>query len=128
MKPQIIITPGGEELVVLPKADFEALVAASESLGEDDADAAVFDARMADLQAGRDQRLPVPVSAALLRGESLLKALRNWRDVTQVELSFRTGLTQGYISDLEAGHRKGTRETLSQLAEALGVDAAWLNE
>ncbi len=128
MKPQIIITPGGEELVVLPKADFEALVAASESLGEDDADAAVFDARMADLQAGRDQRLPVPVSAALLRGESLLKALRNWRDVTQVELSFRTGLTQGYISDLEAGRRKGTRETLSQLAAALGVDAAWLTE
>jgi len=128
MKPQIIITPGGEELVVLPKADFDALVAASESLDEDDADAAVFDARMADLKAGRDQRLPVPVSAALLRGESLLQALRHWRAVPRMELSFRTGVTQGSISDLDAGRREGTRETLSQLAKALGVDGAWLTE
>lgn len=81
---------------------------------------------MAELAAGHDARLPPEVSAAMLRGESLLKALRNWRDVTQMQLSFKTGLGQGYISDLEAGRRKGTKETLALIAKELDVDENWL--
>src|SRR5882672_10199930 len=85
--PQIIRTPGGEELVVLPRA----------------------------------------VSAAILRGESRLKAIRNWRGETQLHLNFITGIGQGYLSDLESGRRTGTPETIAKLAQALNVPVEWLS-
>lgn len=126
MDPQIIKAPNGEELVVLTRAEYDALIAAAEPYDEDADDAAIFDERMAELAAGHDARLPPEVSAAMLRGDSLLKALRNWRDITQMYLSHKTGLGQGYISDLEAGRRKGSKETLAQIAKALNVEESWL--
>ncbi|WP_244613059.1 helix-turn-helix transcriptional regulator [Methylosinus sp. Ce-a6] len=93
---------------------------------EDAADVVIYDEREAELAAGHDARLPPEVGAALLRGDSLLEALRNWRDMTQQQLARLTNLGQGYISDLESGRRKGTPETLALIAEALRVDPAWL--
>jgi hypothetical protein len=123
--PQIIKTPSGEELVVLPRAEYEALVAAANA-EEDEADAAVYDARKAALKAGADARLPPEVSAAILRGDSLLKALRKWRDKTQLHVCHMTGITQGYLSDLESGRRRGSPETLKQIAHVLRIDPAWI--
>ncbi len=124
--PQILTTPGGEELVVLPRAEYEALVAAAAKAGEDEADAAVYDARKAALEAGRDARLPPEVSAAILRGDSLLKALRKWRGLTQIDLATLADLGQGYLSDVEAGRRRGSRKTLEKIAATLNVDPAWI--
>jgi hypothetical protein len=126
MKAQTITSPSGDELVVLPRSDYEALVAAAEGRDEDADDIAIYDQRKAQLAAGLDARLPPEVSARLLKGESLLKALRNWRDVTQMQLSVKTGLGQGYLSDLESGRRKGTPETLRIIAAALDAPAQWL--
>lgn len=128
MKPQIIKAPNGEEMVVLTRAEYEVLMAAVEPYDEDEEDTAIFDACMAELNSGRNERLPAEVSAAMLRGDSLLKALRNWRDVTQMQLSFKTGLGQGYISDLEAGRRKGSKETLALISKALGIEEGWLQD
>jgi len=124
--PQIIRTPSGEELVVIPRAEYEALVAAVADAEEDVADAAIYDARKKDLAQGRDIALPVEVSQSILRGDSLLKALRKWRNLTQIELAQATGLGQGYISDLESQRRGGTTETLNAIAKALDVDPSWL--
>ena len=76
MKPQTITTPGGEELVILPRMEYDALRAAAAGHEEDAADAAIYDARKADLARSFDARLPPEVSAAMMRGDSLLKALR----------------------------------------------------
>jgi transcriptional regulator with XRE-family HTH domain len=65
--------------------------------------------------------LPPEVSAAILGGESRLKAIRNWRGETQLHLNFKTGIGQGYLSDLENGRRTGTPETIAKLAQALDV-------
>jgi len=126
MKPQTITSPSGDELVVLTRSDYEALVAAASARDEEADDVAVYDRRKAELAAGLDARLPPEVSARLLKGESLLKSLRNWRDVTQMHLAFKTGLGQGYLSDLESGRRKGTPKTLKMIAAALKVPAQWL--
>jgi hypothetical protein len=126
MNPQIIKAPNGEELVVLTRTEYDALVAAAEPYDEDADDVAIFDERMAELATSGDARLPPQVTSAMLRGDSLLKALRNWRDITQMELSFRTNLSQNYISELESGRRKGTKETLALIAEKLNVDKSWL--
>jgi hypothetical protein len=88
--PQIIRTPSGEELVVLPRAEYEALLERANHEAEDADDAAIYDARKAELAAG-GVLLPSEVSAAILRGESRLKAIRNWRGETQLHLNFRTG-------------------------------------
>lgn len=123
--PQIIRTPSGEELVVLPRAEYEALVERADQGAEDAEDVAIYDARKVELAAGGGT-LPPEISAAILRGESRLKAIRNWRGETQLHLSFKTGIGQGYLSDLESGRRAGTPETLAKLAQALGVPTEWL--
>jgi hypothetical protein len=47
--PQIIRTPSGEELVVLPRAEYEALLERADHEGEDADDVAIYDARKAEL-------------------------------------------------------------------------------
>jgi hypothetical protein len=89
-------------------------------------DVAIYDARKAELTAG-GVVLPSEVSAAILRGESRLKAIRNWRGETQQHLNFKTGIAQGYLSDLESRRRTGTPETLAKLARALDVPVEWLS-
>lgn len=126
--PQIIKTPNGEELVVLTRAEYDALVAAAAEAEEDAEDVMIYDACMADLQAGKTAILPVEVSALIMRGDSLLKALRKWRGVSQTELARRTGLGQGYLSDLEGRRRQGTPDTLEAIAKALSIDPAWISK
>jgi len=123
--PQIIRTPGGEELVVVPRAEYEALLDRADHEAEDADDVAVYDARKAELTAG-GVVLPTEVSVAILRGYSRLKAIRHWRDETQLHLAFKTDIGQGYLSDLENGRRTGTPETLGKLAQALDVPVEWL--
>lgn len=126
---QIIRTPGGEELVVLPRADYDALVAGAQSIGADDEDAvdiAVFDKRMAELRSDRDAVLPAEVSQAMLRGATLVQALRKWRGVKQQELAAKAELAQGYLSDIERGRSQGSREAREKIARALNVPPEWL--
>jgi hypothetical protein len=124
--PQIIRTPSGEELVVLPRAEYEALLERADHGAEDADDVAIYDARKAELAAG-GVVLPREVSAAVLRGDSRLKAIRSWRGETQQHLEFKTGIGQGYLSDLENGRRTGTSETIAKLAQALDVPVEWLS-
>ena len=123
--PQIIRAPSGDELVVLPRAEYEALLQRADHEAEDIDDVAIYDARKAELAAG-SVVLPPEVSAAIIRGDSRLKAIRKWRDQTQLHLAFKTGIGQGYLSDLENGRRTGTPETIAKLAEALNVPQEWL--
>lgn len=124
MTVQTIKTPGGEELVVLAKAEYEALVRAVEEAEEDAADVAAYDAAKADIAGS--ERLPFEVSQTILNGASLLKALRLWRGETQLRLSRETGISQGFISDLESGRRNMTDAVAGRLAEALAVPKHWL--
>ncbi len=122
--PQIIRTPGGEELVVITRAEYDALLHRADHEAEEDADdIAVYDARKAEAV----DILPQAVSAGVLRGESRLKAIRHWRGETQLYLSFKTGIGQGYLSDLENRRRAGTPETIAKLAQALDVPVDWLS-
>jgi len=124
--PQIIRSPSGEELIVLPRAEYEALLERAGDDAEDADDVSIYDARKAEMAAGGGT-LPPEVSAAILRGDSRLKAVRKWRDETQRHLEFKTGIGQGYLSDLESGRRTGTAETIAKLAKALNVPVEWLS-
>ncbi len=122
--PQIIKTSTGEELVVIPKADYEALLHAAEEALEDAADVAIYDERKADLTTER--ALPADVTMDVLRGSSRLKALRNWRKLTQAELAAAIGVSQGFLSDLESNRRKPSEQTSTMLAKALNIPGEWI--
>ncbi|TPK86279.1 helix-turn-helix transcriptional regulator [Mesorhizobium sp. B2-4-12] len=122
--PQIIKTSTGEELVVIPKADYEALLHAAEEALEDAADVAIYDERKADLKT--EKALPADVTMDILRGSGRLKALRNWRKLTQAELANAIGVSQGFLSDIESNRRKPSAQTTAMLAKALDVPGEWL--
>jgi Helix-turn-helix len=124
-EPQIIRTPSGDELVVLSRAEYDALLARADEAAEDEDDVAMYDARKEELAAG-GETLPAEVSALMLRGYSLLAAIRKWRDMTQLHVNFKTNIGQGYLSDLESGRRAGSKETLELLAKCYDVPASWL--
>jgi ribosome-binding protein aMBF1 (putative translation factor) len=123
---QFLKTPSGDELVALTRADCDALVALAAEAEEDAADVAIYDACKAEREAGRAPDAPAEVTTAMLRGESLLKAIRKWRGMSQTDLAAKAGIGQGYRSDLESRRRQGTTETLEALARALEIDPAWL--
>lgn len=126
MKPlQTIKTPSGEELVVLSRADYEALINIADSVNEDAEDVAIYDARKADDRGSI--LMPDDVNRALLGGATLLKALRQWKNVGQVQLAKSTGYSQGYLSDLENGNRTMTIEVSTKIAKALSIPVGWLN-
>lgn len=123
---QIIQSPSGDELVVLPRAEYEALVAAAGDTEEDAADIAMYDARKAELAGDPNANLAPEVSAMLLRGHSRLRALRKWRGIPQFKLAANAGIAQGYLSDLEHGRKSGSAETIAAIAHALDVPRDWL--
>ncbi len=123
---QTLRTPGGEELVVLSRQDYDALVALAADAEEDDDDVAIYDARKTQTEASGESPLPGPVGAALLKGDSLLKAIRRWRGLSQRAVAERSGIGQGYLSDLERRRRAGAPDTLEKLASVLDVPVAWL--
>jgi len=117
------VTPGGEELVVMPRAEYEALLERAEAEAEEEELIAIYDAR----KAAGGTLLPDEVSVAIHRGQTRLRAIRTWRGLKQAQLCDIAGITQAYLSDLETGRRAGTPETLEKLAGALDVPIGWIS-
>jgi hypothetical protein len=108
------------EVAILPRKDYEALVAKAAEAEEDKGTARLVARARAEIAAGAPL-LPKQVVDRLAAGESPVRVLREWRDVPQMYLSFKTGLSQGYISDLETGRRNGTAAALRLVADMLKV-------
>ena len=133
MNVQFIKTESGEELAVIPRAEYEALLAALSGAAKAQVEAdeeaeeiAIFDERMAALAAGTNQPLPAEVSALILKGNSLVKAVRLWRGIGQSEIARKVGIGQGYLSDIEHLRRTGLPEVRAKLAKALRVPKDWI--
>lgn len=118
-KVQYIKTDKGEELAVIPKAEYERLVERANS--EDVGTARIVHKAKGAIAAGREVVLPKAVVDRLATGESPIRVLREWKDMTQMEVSFRTNISQGHLSDLENGRRSGTPEALRRIADVLKV-------
>jgi DNA-binding Xre family transcriptional regulator len=121
MATQTLKTESGEELVVLSRREYDSLLA---RLGDEDAEDRMT--LILAAEARTQAPLPEPVSAAILAGDSVLKALRVWRGMTQVQLADAAGIGQGYLSELEARAKTGSPETLTKLARCLDVQKGWL--
>jgi hypothetical protein len=108
------------EIAILPRKEYEKL-AAKAAGADDDAGTARLVARARAGVAAGGSLLPKHVVDRLAKGENAVRVLREWRDMTQLYLSFKTSLSQGYISDVETGRRKGTAAALRRIAVLLKV-------
>lgn len=112
-------TPRGE-VAILPRKDYE-LLAAKASEFDEDAGTARIVARAKKEVSNGGPLLPKDVVDRIANGENPVRVLREWRDETQMYLHFKTGLSQGYISDIENGRRVGTVAALRLIANVLNV-------
>jgi DNA-binding XRE family transcriptional regulator len=65
--------------------------------------------------------IPIEVIEANLDGAHPLKAWREYRDWTQLHLSFKSGVGRDLIAQIETRRKQGSVETLDRIARALGV-------
>ena len=108
------------EIAILPRKEYEALVAKAAEADEDFGSARLVARARKEITAGAPL-IPKKFVDRIANGENALRVLREWRDMTQLHLSFKTGIGQGYISDLESGRRKGTTASLKKIADAMNV-------
>jgi hypothetical protein len=108
------------EVAILPRAEYETLVARAAEADEDTGTARIVARARKEIAEGAPL-IPKEVIDRIANGENPIRVLREWRDVTQMYLSFNTGIGQGHISDLETGRRKGTTDALKRIAAVLNV-------
>jgi DNA-binding XRE family transcriptional regulator len=97
MNIQTINRDGKPEYVVLPWADYQALLEAA----EDAIDGALLD--------------------ALLTGANPVKVWREYRGLTQDALAAQAGISKAYLCQIETGKREGAIKTLRAISAALQV-------
>jgi ribosome-binding protein aMBF1 (putative translation factor) len=114
-EPQTFSAPDGTEMVVLTAAEYARLKLLAED-SEDVVEASVIQARIA---AG-EGTMPSEVLELILDDEMPpLAAWRKYRGLSQAALARKAGLSQVWVSRIEAGGGYGSRETRRKLAEAL---------
>jgi DNA-binding XRE family transcriptional regulator len=114
-------TPAGDDLVILPAAEFDRLHALAKAAEDEDAaDARVAKDALAALAEGREVALPSDVTMKIVDGENPVRVLREWRGFTQTDLCSAAGISQPYLSQIEGGRRKGG-DYMKRIARALNV-------
>jgi predicted transcriptional regulator len=114
-EPQIFSAPDGTEMVVLTAAEYARL----KLLAEEGEDVAAAQSVLARIEAG-EGTMPGEVLKLIIDEEMpALTAWRKYRGLSQAALARKAGLSQVWVSRIEAGGGYGSRETRRKLAEAL---------
>ena|SRR6266568_163542 len=108
------------EVAILPRKEYEALAAKAREADEDFGTTRLIARARKEIAAGMPL-IPKEVVDKIANGENTLRALREWRGKTQLYISHKTNIGQGYISDLESGRRRGTTAALKKIADVLKV-------
>lgn len=117
-KGQIIVSPSGERMVVLPERDYVDLI---ERL-EDAEDLASAQAVLDRIARGDEELVPSHVVERLIAGDNPVRVWREHRGMTISALAEKAGLSQSYLSQIESGKREGRVGVLQRLAAVLSVD------
>lgn len=127
MSVQSIVTEGGEELVILSRRAYDALLArAGDEDAEDRMTARLAEEHLAARAAGTVAYAPDWLTAAILAGESPLAAARRHAGLDVADLAGRAGVAVEVLTAMEQGRRAGTSTVIESVARACGVDAALL--
>ena len=109
------ITLAGEEYVVVPRADYDALRSAAQDEISDNT-------LLAQVLADPDEEW---VSADVVRrialGENPVRVWRTYRGMKAGDLAAAAGVAASYLSAIENGKKPGSVSTLKRIAAALDV-------
>lgn len=119
MSAQIIETPLGERLVLIPEAEFRIIVEAA----EDAADVEAIRRFEAAFAAGKEELIPSEVVDRLSSGESKVRVWREFRGLSTEDLAKRSGIGEARLARIEDGSADLAVSELQALAPALKVDA-----
>ncbi len=111
-------TPRGDDIVILSRAEYDALTG---SRREDAADATHANSILADLASGTEVLLTSEEADQLLDAKTPLAFWRKRRRMTQQALSNSIGVAQGFISQIENGTKTGDVQTLASIARVLAI-------
>lgn len=110
MSATFFVTPKGEEMVVLPRAEYEAMQEIVE-----------HDRAVSDYRAGHLPGLTPDEVREMVAATSPLAFWRKRAGMTQSALAAAVGVAQNYLSDVENGKRAGPVELWLKLSHALSV-------
>jgi DNA-binding XRE family transcriptional regulator len=106
-----------DEMVTVGRVQYDRLREAVDDL----ADLRTGQRVLADLASGEDEAIPIELVRRMVESESPLRVFRDFRGLSQTELSERSGVNRVQIADIEAGRKVGSVDTVKRLAKALGV-------
>ncbi|MDE3260004.1 MAG: helix-turn-helix transcriptional regulator [Gemmatimonadota bacterium] len=89
-------------------------------------DSATIDRAWTDDAAG--ETVPGEVVRGILEGGSPLRVWRKYRGLTLASLAGSVGVSRGYLSQIENGHKSGTLDLFRRLSGALDVSMDQLVE
>jgi len=117
--PVMTKTPQGDEIVILSRAEYDALTTGRRD--EDTADAAHANRILADIESGTETLLTSEQASQLLNAKTPLAFWRKHRGMTQEILSKLIGVAQGFVSEIESGTKTGDVQTLAAMARVLAI-------
>ena len=110
-----IISLGGEEYVVVPRAEYETL---RNAVAEDAEDSAIIERVLED----PDQELvPFELVKRIAGGEHPVRVWREHRGMKAGELALSAEIAASYLSDIENGRKPGSVNAMKRIANALSV-------
>jgi len=110
--------PDGEEMIVLSRKDYEALIQRIEDL-EDSLTIADFERKLA---AGEEELIPAEYVNRMSEGESPIRVWRDFRGMAAKDLAAAAGISAAYLSEIETGKKDGSVATLKAIADVLKLD------
>lgn len=110
--PQIISQNGKPAFAVIPWNEYQALIRIRNQIELDESDV----------------WFPNEVVKANVRGDSLIKAWREYFKLTQTELAAKAGMKQSALARLETSSVTPRKSTLVKLAKAMGISVEQLIE
>jgi DNA-binding XRE family transcriptional regulator len=117
MSVQVIEKDGKPLYAVIPFEDYESLLLAARTAGEDQSIAAI----RASIDDG-EETYPLEFAEKLIDTDSKLREWRKYRGMTQVQLAEKASLSQGAIATIERGKRTPNMDTARRLALTLQCD------
>ena len=118
--PQIISTPAGERMAILPLEEYRHLLRSTEELS----DIRAYDRAIEQLAKGQDEMIPSEFADRILEGESAVRVWREYRKMSVKELAGQANISASYLSQIEGGSRSGSLPTMKALAKALRLKLA----
>lgn len=118
--PQIISTPAGDQMAVLPLEEYRHLLRSAEEL----TDIRAYDRAVERLAKGHDEMIPSEFAHRILEGESAVRVWREYRKLSVKELARQANISASYLSQIEGGSRAGSLPTMKALAQALQLNLA----